>query len=136
MNKTIAAPGLSSMLAFAAGPAHASGSPIGDELGFFVAWMALAAVLFAASLVLAIRRARWRGARSGWLHLGGAVLTLPVGAMLSLALFSTRFGTSLSTIGSILAATLLPTLALWLAYLAAMHFDDQREANRAWKSTR
>lgn len=136
MTKAMAAPGLAWMLAFAAGPAQASGSPIGDELGFFVAWMGLAALLFAASLVLAIRRARRRGARSGWLHLGGAVLTLPVGAMLSLALFSTRFGASLSTIGSILAATLLPTLALWLAYLAAMHSDDQREGNRAWKSTR
>lgn len=136
MNKANAGPGLASLLAFAAGPAQASGSPIGDELGFVVAWMGLAALLFAASVGLAIRRARWRGARSGWLHLGGAVLTLPVGAMLSLALLSTRFGGNLSAIGSILAATLLPTLALWLAYLAAMHADDQRDENRVWKTTR
>lgn len=132
----MAGPGLASLLAFAAGPAHASGSPVGDELGFVMAWMGLAALLFAASLVLAIRRARSRGARSAWLHLAGAVLTLPVGAMLSLALLSTRFGGNLSTIGSILATTLLPTLMLWLAYLAAMRSDDRREENRVWKTTR
>lgn len=136
MNKAGGATGWAVLLAFATGPARASGSPIGDELGYVLAWMGLAVLLFAASVALAIRRARTRGARSGWLHLGGAVLTLPVGAMLSLALASTRLAGSLPGIVPTLAATLLPTLALWLAYLAAMRADDRREENRAWKATR
>lgn len=128
--------GLAVLLALSAGAARASGSPVGDELAFVVAWMGLGLLLSVASVGLAIRRARLRGARSGWLYLGGVLLTLPVGGLLSLALLSSPLAAAWSAPWRLLLACLLPTLLLWLAFLAAVHADDQREENRAWKATR
>ncbi|HEU0152144.1 MAG TPA: hypothetical protein VFQ84_02235 [Arenimonas sp.] len=120
-----------------AGLARASGSPVTDEVAWVaVAWLALCALIVVASLVMALRRGRQRGARAGWRFFGGALVTLSVSAFATTWLVEAPFANALPPPWGLGLVVLLPTLLIWLAFVLAIRLDDGREENRAWKATR
>jgi hypothetical protein len=124
---------LAASLASHASLASASDPPLGgDGLMYVFGALVLWAVLLVASVILAVRRGLARGARSGWRYLGGALLTLPASILLTSLIEDGRLVEPVAK----WALILLPSLVVWLAYVLAIHFDDGREVNRVWKSTR